>query len=384
MKNIPELPCAVVEDLLPAYVEGLTSEETRAAVEAHLASCPACAAKRAAMGAEEGPSPEESEETAREVDYLKKVRRRSRRRVMLAVLVTLLVLMVGFAAKVFVIGDPLDPAGVMVTSFRQEDDSVQVSLSSTASGNAFRGWTVDNRDGVVSITARSVLVSPLFRDGTSTVKVPLEGVTEIWLGEAGEGRMIWQDGTEISADAWALYQAQTPYVGDAVAVGKVLAAVDAWYGPYIEYTISLQTDQEPYGLTIHFDDITAHMRRDSTIQVTDRRMYALAPTLLALIGNLGRVQWTCALSDGTYHTQAITLTEVDEVLPDWIEARNLAHNLINPDGKPDWAVPESIKDFAASPAAVQRLMDLTHDGFHQVTVEDGTYAFYPWPQTPPL
>ena len=384
MKNIPELPCAVVEDLLPAYVEGLTSEETRAAVEAHLASCPACAAKRAAMGAEEGPSPEESEETAREVDYLKKVRRRGRRRVMMAVLVTLLVLMVGFAAKVFVIGDPLDPAGVMVTSFRQEDDSVQVSLSSTASGNAFRGWMVDNRDGVVSITARSVLVSPLFRDGTSTVKVPLEGVTEIWLGEAGAGRMIWQDGTEISADAWALYQAQTPYVGDAVAVGKVLAAVDAWYGPYIEYTISLQTDQEPYGLTIHFDDITAHMRRDSTIQVTDRRMYALAPTLLALIGNLGRVQWTCALSDGTYHTQAITLTEVDEVLPDWIEARNLAHNLINPDGKPDWAVPESIKDFAASPAAVQRLMDLTHDGFHQVTVEDGTYAFYPWPQTPPL
>ena len=65
MKNIPELPCAVVEDLLPAYVEGLTSEETRAAVEAHLASCPACAAKRAAMGAEEGPSPEESEETIR-------------------------------------------------------------------------------------------------------------------------------------------------------------------------------------------------------------------------------------------------------------------------------------------------------------------------------
>lgn len=384
MKNIPELPCAVVEDLLPAYVEGLTSEETRAAVEAHLASCPACAAKRAAMGAEEGPSPEESEETAREVDYLKKVRRRGRRRVMMAVLVTLLVLMVGFAAKVFVIGDPLDPAGVMVTSFRQEDDSVQVSLSSTASGNAFRGWMVDNRDGVVSITARSVLVSPLFRDGTSTVKVPLEGVTEIWLGEAGEGRMIWQEDTNISADAWALYQAQTPYVGDAVAVGKVLAAVDAWYGPYIEYTISLQTDQEPYGLTIHFDDITAHMRRDSTIQVTDRRMYALAPTLLALIGNLGRVQWTCALSDGTYHTQAITLTEVDEVLPDWIEARNLAHNLINPDGKPDWAVPESIKDCAASPAAVQRLMDLTYDGFHQVTVEDGTYAFYPWPQTPPL
>ena len=63
MKNIPELSCAIVEDLLPTYVERLTSEETNMAVEAHLASCPACAAKRAAMGAEEGPSPEEAAES---------------------------------------------------------------------------------------------------------------------------------------------------------------------------------------------------------------------------------------------------------------------------------------------------------------------------------
>ena len=39
MKNIPELSCAIVEDLLPTYVERLTSEETDMAVEAHLASC---------------------------------------------------------------------------------------------------------------------------------------------------------------------------------------------------------------------------------------------------------------------------------------------------------------------------------------------------------
>lgn len=377
MKNIPELPCAIVEDLLPAYVEGLTSEETTAAVEAHLASCPACAAKRTAMGAEAEPEVEQTE-TAREVDYLKTVRRRGRRRVMLAVLATLLVLTAGFAAKVFLIGSPLDPAGTAVSAQR-EDDVLRVQISSAASGNAFWDWTVENQDGVVVITARSVLVSPLFRDGTGTVEVPLEGVTEIWLGEAGWGRMIWQEDTEISADAWALYQARTSYVGDASAVGKVLAAVDTWYGPYIEYTISLQTDQEPYGLTIHFDDITAHMSKDSVIRVTDQRMYTLAPTLLALIGNLERVQWTCALSDGTYHTQTVTLEEVDEALPDWIEARNLAHDLISPDNGPDWTVPESIKDYAASPAAVQRLIDLTDYGFYTVTEVDGTYNFYPWP-----
>ena len=377
MKNIPELPCAIVEDLLPAYVEGLTSEETTAAVEAHLASCPACAAKRAAMGTEEGPSPEEAEETAREVDYLKKVRRRSRRRVAAAILCTVLVLLLGFAAKIFVIGEPLDPDGVAVSS-QESDDVLQVQISSYGSGNAFHSWTVENQDGVVVITARSVLVSPLFRDGTGTVEVPLEGVTEIWLGEAGEGRMIWQDDTMILADAWALYQAQTPYVGNNSAVGRVLAAVDTWYGPpIVDYTISLQTSAEPYGLTIHFDDVTAHILGAG--KSIDDRMYAVAPALLALIGNLGQVQWTYAAPDGTAVTRSVTLEEVDAALPDWIEARNLAHSLTSPDEEPDWTAPESIKDYAASPAAVQRLIDLTDYGFYVHTVEDGTNVFNPWP-----
>lgn len=370
MKNIPELPCAVVEDLLPAYVEGLTSEETTAAVEAHLASCPACAAKRAAMGAEEGPSPEEAAETAREVDYLKAVRRRSRRRITLAVLATLLALLLGFAAKVFVIGEPLGPTGVTVAAQRM-DDILRVKVSSAVSGNAFRGWTVENRDGVVSITARSVLVSPLFRDGTGTVEIPLEGVTEVWLGQAGTGWMIWQADTEISADAWALYQAQTPYVGDNSAVGRVLAAVDTWYGPpIVDYTISLQTSAEPYGLTIHFDDVTAHILCAG--KSIDDRMYAVAPALLALIGNLGQVQWTYAAPDGTAVTRSVTLEEVDAALPDWIAAYDL-------DAGADWTAPESVKDYAASPAALQRLLELTDFGLYVVTVEDGTNVFNPWP-----
>ena len=370
MKNIPELPCAIVEDLLPAYVEGLTSEETTAAVEAHLASCPACAAKRTAMGAEEGPSPEEAEETAREVDYLKAVRRRGRRRVAAAILCTVLVLLLGFAAKIFVIGEPLDPDGVAVSS-QESDDVLQVQISSYGSGNAFHSWTAENQDGVVVITARSVLVSPLFRDGTGTVEVSLEGVTEIWLGEAGEGRMIWQDDTMILADAWALYQAQTPYVGNNSAVGRVLAAVDTWYGPpIVDYTISLQTSAEPYGLTIHFDDVTAHILGAG--KSIDDRMYAVAPALLALIGNLGQVQWTYAAPDGTAVTRSVTLEEVDAALPDWIAAYDL-------DAGADWAAPESVKDYAASPAALQRLLELADFGLYVVTVEDGTNVFTPWP-----
>ena len=47
MKN--DLTCAVVRDLLPSYVEGLTSDETNTAVERHLSACPDCMAQKNAI-----------------------------------------------------------------------------------------------------------------------------------------------------------------------------------------------------------------------------------------------------------------------------------------------------------------------------------------------
>ena len=54
MKN--DLTCAVVRDLLPSYVEGLTSAETNTAVEAHLSACPDCTARKKAMTAPAEPA----------------------------------------------------------------------------------------------------------------------------------------------------------------------------------------------------------------------------------------------------------------------------------------------------------------------------------------
>ena len=83
MKN--DLTCGVVRDLLPSYVEGLTSPESNTAVERHLSECPDCAQLRTALaGAPKQAAPEDS----KEVDYLKKVKRRGWRRVAAAVAVT--------------------------------------------------------------------------------------------------------------------------------------------------------------------------------------------------------------------------------------------------------------------------------------------------------
>ena len=69
MKN--DLTCAVVGDLLPSYVDGLTGEESNEALRAHFSQCEHCRARYEAMKK----TAEAAAEDAREVDYLKTVRK---------------------------------------------------------------------------------------------------------------------------------------------------------------------------------------------------------------------------------------------------------------------------------------------------------------------
>ena len=91
MKN--DLTCGVVRDLLPSYIDGLTSRETNERVAAHLGVCEAC---RRVYGEMTGKEPPRAE--AGEVDYLKKVSASRRRLQRLALLAGCAVLVLGAVA----------------------------------------------------------------------------------------------------------------------------------------------------------------------------------------------------------------------------------------------------------------------------------------------
>ena len=74
------VPCGLIQDLLPLYYDEVCSQESRSLVEEHLAECPACRQRLADLSAPL-PTPEEKEETAalKEVQTTwKKTRRRAR------------------------------------------------------------------------------------------------------------------------------------------------------------------------------------------------------------------------------------------------------------------------------------------------------------------
>lgn len=339
MKN--DLTCAVVRDLLPSYVEGLTSEETNRAVDAHLADCADCTARKNAMAAPEETAKQAA--NAKEVDYLKKVKRGNGRRVALAVVCTALVILALFGLKVFYIGTQAQEQGLEVLSATVDgDNTLHLHISSPWSGTAYHTWKAEQTGGRVDIWCRQVTASPLYRESSADLGVPLGGVEEIYLC----GRLIWQDGVVIPREVMALYNAKTPYVGDASALSHIAAAlqIESKCGLF---TNELQTAGEPYGWTLNFTSSMLEGRG----WYLNLDMEAMAPLMLALVDNLGEVTWTYTDTRGGFHTRTVTVEDANTCIREHYER-------LQELGVPDLVLLDSVKDYSSSPANLWRLCDI--------------------------
>ncbi len=335
MKN--DLTCGVVRDLLPSYVEALTSQETNAAVEAHLAVCPACAGLRADLageGVQPAPSP-----AVPEVDYLKKVKRRAGWRVVLAAVCTVLILAAALAVNGFIIGRPIQQEGM---SYTMEDDAgaMELRIYSNWSGVAYCRFEIERSGGVVRVTGRQVLPSWLYRTADHRERISLKGVKEVWLGE----RLIWQDGIAIRQRALDVYQAKSDYVGDISAVGRMAEALGL--PAYGGYTTELTTSRRPYRWTVRFTGVSG-----SEEDYTKRHhLWQRGALAIAAIGNLEEFEVIWTDVDGVEQSLLVTETMLNELL--------LAAKMLY-EGAPAQPKCDRIKDCAASPAELQRLTELT-------------------------
>ena len=336
-----ELTCAIVRDLLPSYVEGLTSLETNAAVAAHLSSCPDCSALRDRL-AEAGRVPAPPGEN-RQVDYLKKVKRKSWKRAAAAVVCTLIAAAAGLALKLFVIGTPAQEQELTVTQCQETDGVLSLSLSTPLSASAYWDWQTEREGDTVQISARSVLVSPLFSEGGGHLDISLDGVREIDLC----GRVIWQDGVSIDRQTWELCNLKTPYVGNAPAVGRIAQALDLQGMSGNTYTVQMHTSSRPYRWTANFSgqyDAVAE-------QALNRDMLWAGFQLLALVENLDEVSWTYTGPDGASQTRVLTAEDAGSRL----ETLTQTYNRLN--GTSRTAL-EGIKAYRDTPAGLQQLRDI--------------------------
>ena len=337
-----DLSCDVVRDLLPSYMENLTSDDSNRAVEEHLSRCESCRELYKGMCPDDG---EKAEETEKELDYLKGIRRKSRRKLRNAILITAGSLLACFVLVIFIfnfiVGSPLYSWSHW-PSVSVEDGNMHLEFMNPDSGYSYAHFSTDytgfgDPDGPgraqIDIKGREVLSSPIYPSGTYRMDIDLENIEKV----SFMGRTIWENGLIISSDAQQIWGRRTAFVGSAY---EVRALLDALRMPDTAFTISLQTDREPYGLEICFEE---------SINTEGRlRMVQNTPVILALINNLGRLSFSFPGAQGL---SSYTAEDAAALLPELYSDYNRDHGT-------DWQPPADIKDFSASVYCVQQLISV--------------------------
>lgn len=95
--------CAIVQDLLPSYLENITHEETNEFVKSHLQNCPDCQTLVEELSGDI-PIKIDERQTEHEQNLIKRIQRRNYRSIVLSVLVGILLCMftlTAFRANLF-------------------------------------------------------------------------------------------------------------------------------------------------------------------------------------------------------------------------------------------------------------------------------------------
>lgn len=343
------LPCSVVKDLLPLYVDGLVSEETAREIKAHLAVCEDCRREYQAMtgtAAEEptreaGRAKVDREKEAKEIDYLKKVKRRNRGIVLAVACVALLVLGAG-VMRVFMIGKT--DKSVDIIAKVEGENQLSVEARTVGSAMAVSGVDFSEKDGVVTVSARTVMVGLKNNDSAEaayTAKGKIHQVVD------GAGNVLWENGTPIKDYVGRMFANRTQYIGNAPAVSRLVNSV--WFAGgdlQLKDGIQLKTDKKPYTLILNTEAADSH---------TLATQHKHAILLLALIENLDRVEYM--YQDPSYQAEIPMMVNA----MDSDAALELARKLAMYGGSPSAEIVRnagSIKDFGKSAYALQALVDV--------------------------
>ncbi len=108
-----------------------------------------------------------------------------KKRVVVIILI-LLAVCLGLIAKLFIIGEPVSGEQVYCTTY-VNGQKLELQVDTIESSVALICWKYNQYDSTLYISARKVLVSPLFNEGHYKTYIDIEMIENIVLG----GKTIW-------------------------------------------------------------------------------------------------------------------------------------------------------------------------------------------------
>lgn len=283
-----KLPCELIRDLFPSYIDGLTSEVTNTMVKDHVEECKEC---KNILNAMKDPAAEPQESHDKEeIDFLKKTRKKSQKVILGSVITAVIVIAVVLAAKLFFIGSYVYNENI---ACEVSVEGKQLSLNGVIADSRLGISSVEyeEKDGIVTVSFKAVTKSPFHPGEFQSEYEASEDIKQVRLDE----RVVWSQGESVSAITSAVYNTRHAYVGDMSENGRTATALNM--GNYLgNFTNELQTVSEPYGWKLILEDEVNASQQNK--KENDMRSYAYI--LLAVIDNLGEVTYEYTMEGETY------------------------------------------------------------------------------------
>lgn len=273
-----KLPCEVVQDLLPSYIDELTSEVTKNLVEEHVTECEDCQKVLSSM---QNPEVEPVDEKNKaEIDFLRKTRKKNRKNIWMVAVALAVFFSIVIVRSCF-IGTAI-PSEYIVCQVEVNGDVLSINGAIIDERFRLSDVVFAEENGVITISFKSVQRNPFYNRSVEETYSANQEITEVHLGE----RILWARGENISAVASAVYQTRHAYIGDMPANGKTASALNMSM-TLGSYTCELQTNTEPYGWIFKLEEEVFTPSR----RFKEEHMQRYAYVLLAVIENLSEVTY---------------------------------------------------------------------------------------------
>ena len=344
MKN--DLSCDVVRDLLPSYIDELTSDDSNQAVQEHMSRCKECRDIYIAMSEA---AEKDKERECRELDYLKGVKKKNRKKLRTAVAITaaalLLVFAIGIFSYNFLIGSPAYSWSHMPDVSVTEDNFLHLEFNNPNSALSYAHWSEhytsygspdSESGGEIDIRVRELLSSPFYPSGSATREISLDNINKV----SFMGRSLWENGLIISKRAQQLQLRAVTYVG---AAPETRSLIDGFKMPEIPFTIEIHSDSEPYGLEIIFESAPDAAQNEL--------MEKNAVLALALVNNLGQFSWSYNDASCNKIIENISLEQASEFLSELFFEYNEKNSA-------EWLMLSELKLYADSVYGIQQLLNV--------------------------
>lgn len=286
MKN--SIPCEMIRDLFPSYIDELTNDVTNQMIEEHLMDCSACSHVLESM---KEPSIEPVDnENKKEIDFLKKTRKKIRGIISGSILAAIAVVAVVLLAKLFLIGTYIN-SDYVACNVSVDGDVLTLSGAVSDERLGISNVEIVEEEGMVIVSFKSVQRSLLHSGDFEEQYIASEKIKEVRFDD----KIVWSQGEKISPITSAVYNTRHLYIGDMSKNGRTATALNIvnYLG---SFKSELQTSEEPYGWKMILENAFSAERGETM----EESMKAYAYVLLATIDNLGEISFEYMIDDKIY------------------------------------------------------------------------------------